>query len=263
MPNLLSFEWERDRDGYDLIEFNPAGIDWDYQGPDYKVAPPERASPSTIRLLGRWGMHLSPGVGTHADWKPSVILEPVGDLTVRYRPLDQHPGLFMEFAGVGSKPEAIKAFADKYGQLHLQGVPDYLRGWSFEIRRMRDAVKLMEKGKKAGSLRDWVQVYNRRLDDLIGEKARASAAFQLMDTDDPLRPSLHAVPDDLLSAMWLQLAQQVSSSTGLRRCAWCSTWFVYGTGTGRRKSGHYCSPKCQKAKWKRQKDQKDQKELRK
>ena len=83
----------------------------------------------------------------------------------------------------------------------------------------------------------------------IALSASEEVSTGLLDTDDPLQPLLHVVPENLLSAMWLQLAQHVSSSKGLRQCAHCSKWFEHGTGTGRRRTGHYCEDKCRKAHW--------------
>ena len=247
MPNLLMFEWPKDRDGYEILEFDPRGVVWQ---PDANgnVSPPEGSSPSIVQLLKRWGMGVGPEPG-HKN-KSYLILEPVGDEAVTTQPLETNPGLFVDFAETALNPEGVKAFADKNGQIHSPVGPDMFWSWYREIKRMRNAVRAWEKGKKEGSLRQWVSNFNRRYTEFLEKKGRSNASIRLQNTDDPLRPYLHVVPNDLLSAMWLQFAQQVSSATGLRRCKWCSTWFVYGTGTGRRKSGHYCSPRCYKAAWK-------------
>jgi hypothetical protein len=193
-------------------------------------------------------MHLEPRPGNGK--KPYQVLEPVGEEVVVTQPLEDNPGLFADFAETALSPEGVKSFADKHGQIQGPDGPDMFWLWYREIKRMRNAVRGWEKGKVEGSLRQWVSSFNRRYTEFFEESGRSNASIRLQNTDDPLRPYLHVVPNDLLSTMWLQLAQQVSSSTGLRRCKWCSTWFEYGTGTGRRKSGHYCSSRCYKAAWK-------------
>jgi hypothetical protein len=248
MPNLLMFVWWKDRDGYKIQEIDPRGVVWTGD-PIFPFSPPEGASPSVARLLKRWNTIVPPAPGSENE--PYLVLEPIGDDYVGVQPLEINPGLFVDFSKTPPNPEGVKAFADKYGQ--IQGVhgPVSFEPWYREIKVMKRAVRAWEKGKNEGSLRKWVDDFNRVYPELFEDKGRASASISLQNTNDPLRPTLHIIPHDLLSAMWLQFAQQVSSSTGLRLCKWCSTWFVFGSGTGRRKSGHYCSPRCYKAAWKR------------
>jgi hypothetical protein len=256
MPNLLMFKWWIDRDGYNITELDPRGVIWT---PDatYHDIPPKGASPSIVRIQKRWNTIVSPAPG-HED-KPYLVLEPTGDDFFPIEPLEINPGLFVDFAGTAQTPEGVKSFADKYGQ--IQGVhgPVSFEPWYREIKIMKNAVRGWEKGKREGSLRKWVNNFNTIYPELFDDKGRASASVCLQNTDDPLLPTFRMVPHDLLSAMWLQFAQQVSSSTGLRLCKLCSTWFVFGTGTGRRKSAHYCSPRCYKAAWKHENERKQSK----
>jgi hypothetical protein len=159
----------------------------------------------------------------------------------------------MELAKASLNPEGVRTFLNKFGPLYDSWNPEFPDSWYREMRTIRRAVRAWEEGKKAGSLRNWVNAFNR---DIGWEEHRSSAAVRLISTDDPLSPNLAIVPDNLIAAIWLQLAQQVSSSTGLRQCNWCSTWFVFGTGTGRRKSAHFCSDRCRQAHHRRTKGMK-------
>lgn len=54
---------------------------------------------------------------------------------------------------------------------------------------------------------------------------------------------LHAVPRNLLGALWLQFAFAVSGSSNLRKCKMCPTWFEVSSGA-RRPHSIYCSDAC-------------------
>ena len=257
MPNLLSFSWEKDRDGYEIFEFDPTGIEWSlvagktdiYEYQMIPKAPPD-ASPTTLKLLQQHREWFAPSPDPHSDelryleQPPYFVLVPVGEESIRYRPLDEYPAIFMELAETPKNPEGVKSFLDKFGPLIESSDPELPEAMYYQIEDMKRAVRAWEASKKAGSLRKWIKDFNRRD---IWERSRAGVTIQLTNTDDPLCPNLEIVPNSLISAIWLQFAQQVASSTGLRQCNWCSTWFVFGTGTGRRKSAHYCSDRCRQA----------------
>ena len=215
MPNLLWLEWEKAADGYRI------------EGPEPDFLEPEEGE----------------------EWdEDDAYLMPNSDKIVSYRPLEQHPALFMEFAHTEQTPEGVKAFADKYGLLseRREMGDEPLYEWYKEIRRMRGGIEFWDQNRKRGDLVPLVEAFNRR--------RRIRVEVVLKKSGDPSRASLHITPDYLLSAMWLQFAQSVSTNAHLRCCAWCPTWFVFGTGTGRRKSAHYCSDKCRKAAHRHQKE---------
>jgi len=246
MPDLLLFEWEKDRDGYEIVEFDPRGVEWNRaKHPDWKVPIPKGASIEKAKLIERWDMFLCPAMDD--DWRPFKVIEPVGNGNVRIEPLSNDNAPFREFADLGTGEDRIVAFADKYGPLNRQPRLERLDVWQTEIRRMHTAVTLLEKATTGKSLDEWVASFNRRRPGWMEKKGRVPMSIELRTTHDPLRPFLHVVPDDLISAMWLQLAQHVSASTQLKRCTWCPAWFLFGSGTNHRRSAHYCSPRCQKA----------------
>jgi hypothetical protein len=54
---------------------------------------------------------------------------------------------------------------------------------------------------------------------------------------------LHLVPDSLLGAMYLQLAQGTSNGTRFRRCLECDKWFAISPPTSRA-TKQFCEEKC-------------------
>jgi hypothetical protein len=168
-----------------------------------------------------------------------LILVPDGFQSTRYHPLADHTALFRNFADVDPSPEGVQAFANRYGLLKKPEEEGPIATWYDRIRRMKNAVNLWEKGRVEGNMRPVI--------DYFAKGQRAVSEVRLTHVPGKKDPSLNFVPGHLLAAMWLQFGQAVSSSANLRSCTWCSTWFVFGTGTGRRKSAHFCSDNCRKA----------------
>lgn len=201
MPNLIDFEWGRAADGYEIV--------W----PKPKAAGEKRGT----RIIT-------------GDVGPT--LEPKSDRTIRYRPLDEHPALFKEFAELDSSPEAILEFANKYGLLNDDGPP--CRLWNDGIITLKAAVILWERGAEEPFIQAW------------NATKLGQISIKLVCRGQKETPGLAMVPSSLESAMYIQLAQAITGNRGLQRCLWCATWFLFGAGTGRRKSAHYCSDHCRK-----------------
>jgi hypothetical protein len=224
-PALTDIEWSLNPEGYRLVE-----------GPD--------------RVLG---------------WD-SRCIEPISDKRVWYRPLEKHPALFREFADTEQSPDGVLAFAGKFGLLR-----DYFREelkekedrenleidslgfWISSIERMKEFVDGWENNRASGDVSQTVGIFNELDGSWID--CLPVTFLRLSVSSDPLRPNLWLQPLSLLSAMWLQFAQAVASGSQLRRCAVCPNWFVFGTGTGRRKSAYYCSDRCRKAAHRANKEQ--------
>src|SRR5690606_11957231 len=114
--------------------------------------------------------------------------------------------------------------------------------WYRPIESMREVVTLMEHGDYGAV----AQMFNSAL----GGDLRIRFGF----VRGRSRPALHLEPINLMAGLWLQVAQHISSDHQLRRCGHCGTAFVFGSGTGRRRSGHYCSDRCRKAAWMAEKE---------
>ena len=180
--------------------------------------------------------------------------------------LEGNDTAFMEFADCCNSMSNTVDFVTKYGLLERD--PATYRWW-LPIRyveqiqdiadTMRDAVQRWEKSKKTNDFEKLIPLFNwladpeDRLGDDYSENDPSPASVSVLlrhRADRAGPPLLSMVPDDLGAALWLQFGQAVSANSQLRRCAVCPTWFSFGTGTGRRKSAHYCSDRCRKAAWK-------------
>lgn len=214
MPNLIWLEWEKDTSGH-MLEEAPAPVG--------AIGEPERNT---------------------------LWLRPKGGDRLTYRPLDQYPALFMEFADTDPSNEALVRFADEYGEIHwTHGRGEPIQAWYDAHQMLKHLVGLWERRDEPGHA-------NALLSEIQNPHYRGLAQVQMTlyrpRGSDAL--ALHVAPKDLLHGMLLQFLQAVSSNTLLRCCAWCPKWFVYGTGTGRRKSAHYCSDRCRKAAHRAQKE---------
>lgn len=177
----------------------------------------------------------------------SFFLAPKDDEIVTYRPMDQFPGLFMEFAHTEQTLDGLKGFADKFGL--LQRTPN-LRAeygmkifeWRLEVRQMRRATNMWAEERKGGSI--------ARLIKIFSERAIAGTGVFLRAVEDPMRAEVYIKPSNLQEAMWMQLVTAIANNSQLRRCAQCPSWIVYGSGTGRRESAKFCSSACRRAAWK-------------
>ena len=238
MPDLLSFEWARARDGYSVETLNPEEVDW-AAGKTEDGSLKLKASATERTALLAFLLGARPIAQRKTQFLvPRGLLVPKGHSRVLYNPLDAHSALFREFVEIPCNAEGVQRFADRYGFL-LQESASKVSSWYSEIRQLRTAVSLWERSRSGEGMVQVARAFNRH------EFHGLSAALERPWNSD--RVSLSIIPADLLSAIWLQFGQAVSSNTQLQRCLWCGTWFAYGTGTGRRKSAHYCSDRCRKA----------------
>lgn len=57
--------------------------------------------------------------------------------------------------------------------------------------------------------------------------------------------ALRTVPNTLIAAMWLQMAETISGGTTFKQCRTCRTWFLISpVGAGRRRQALYCRNAC-------------------
>jgi hypothetical protein len=207
MSQVFEFQWERDRDGYHT-----------------KLM---KSKEGETLLARREGYYLFAN----------------GGQAERYRPLDEYPVLFREFAEIPLTPDGVLAFANKYGFYDDLSTKD-----GVPIIRWYSAIKLMNHIVRLWKYNDEEELidYFKRLD--LG---RASLKFEKSPRTGSL--ALYLEPKTLISAMWLQLVEVITSNVGIQKCARCTTWFRYGTGTGRRSTSQYCSDNCRKSAYKHRK----------
>ena len=150
------------------------------------------------------------------------------------------PALFREFADLELNRVDVLRFVDKYGHPETYGTADNLpsgRRLNFLYRRV-ETMRAIVHFWRQGNIGDLVEHFRLF-------PPRSEIKLRLITGRDT--PALVIEPMTLLDAMWLQFAQAISDDTQLRQCATCPSWFVHGTGTGRRGSAAYCSDRCRKA----------------
>ncbi len=214
MAGLFDFEWSLDQHGYEAVsaEKLPEGMD----------RPILENPPKTGWVLRRKGGPLR-----------------------RYRPLEEHPGLFRRFAYLPEEPQAILEFANEFGILGV-GLTEPTEDldwdelslyWLNHIRGLRVVVDGIDTGNAASMAADFnkyvVPAMTVRIEAARGQRFR-----------------LHVTPTNLLSAMWFQVAGELTDGIRFKKFKWCPNWFPYGPRTGHRTTKVFCSDRCRKA-WNR------------
>jgi hypothetical protein len=246
MPNLLEFKWKLCPDGYRWRQIVSDDELEDYFEQQYRHKLNEMDPGKAAKVEPRW---------KRSTLNRFHVLEENSERIIETRPLDQAPGLFMEFAHTKRTADTMLNFVNKYGRLHssektqtknprLKREAHWAnRGdYDWEFRQFSEKVVLWEKCKETGNYDALISDLNRDNHVLV-----SGVRIKLSNVSGLDVPVLSLQPENLKTAINLQLAQSISSNQHLRRCAWCPTWFAYGTGTGRRKSAHYCSDRCRKA----------------
>ncbi len=214
MADLFDFEWCVDQRGYEAVsaEELPEGVE----------RPILENPPKTGWVLRRKGGPLR-----------------------RYRPLEEHPGLFRRFAYLPEEPQAILEFANEFGILGV-GLTEPTEDldweelslyWLNHIRGLRVVVDGIDTGNAASMAADFnkyvVPAMTVRIEAARGQRFR-----------------LHVTPTNLLSAMWFQVAGELTDGIRFKKCKWCPNWFPYGPRTGHKTTKVFCSDRCRKA-WNR------------
>jgi hypothetical protein len=167
------------------------------------------------------------------------------------------PALFREFAGAEPTPAGLLRLADRYGGLldpsgysvgedsALPGCyPNYVEDdaghvemvchetldlWQEELGPLTHAVRLWDTGEGAEQLLALVNG---------GLAGRVTPRF----VQDPRngKLELQTVPENLLGALWLQLAEAIGGGKQFRQCITCGGWFEVSGRSDRR----VCSDAC-------------------
>jgi hypothetical protein len=159
-------------------------------------------------------------------WKPC---EPI-------RPLERSKDVLNGFKGIKTDHDVLH-FIERFGPLTQNGF-DTDRG---------ELVETVKEHSKAFC--DWVNLERssdtkdaRRLGEQIKKFARLKTT---LIGEDSRELRLRIVPIDLLSALWLQLADVVGEHGKLIACQYCGTFFHAGVGTDRRLDAKFCSKEHQ------------------
>jgi len=169
---------------------------------------------------------------------------------------DSHP-IHRDFADVDDEDGAI-AFCNKYGLLELVRPPDMPMGWkpsgdhAVNLSRSR-------RGIIGGLETSPVELFwehhdrvRRAIDCLDGglkieaisifNKAKVSVVAQIDYEQVRPRQNWHLVPQDLISAIWLLVEQEIADGKEWRRCKNCQDWFLPPTARA-----EYCKNPCKQA----------------
>jgi hypothetical protein len=234
MDLTTDFEWQRSAAGYDFV---PAGVR-DPRWPDNLRLPPIVEYPSgTLVQLQNALRGARPSRNTSAEAVPpeSGSVEPFHRIVPRegefisYRPA---PGLAWVFASKARTPEGLLEFVNDYGPLTLAGNrqgEDIRLGLS-EATEMYRLLKLPSEERSAYFSR-WSSAGM-----LIG-----SGLIFLTSNKAGLPQIKLGGQISLRSALWLEIAHDVSGVSLARECAFCGTLFNAGPGTGRQASAKFCS----------------------
>ncbi len=214
MSELFHFEWYVDQDGYEAVsaEDLPEG-----------VRRPVLQAPT-----------LPAGQGFYLKRKGGPLRT--------YRPLEEHPALFRQFAYLSRTPQAFLEFANEFGFLgvdcseHPESATwlEHSPYWHTHVQGFLYIVEGIDRDEKHSI----ASIFNQYVAPDMTVRIEAATAK---------RSALQVVPLNLIAAMWLQIAGELTDGTTFRKCDWCPTWFPYGPGTGHRETRRFCSPRCRKA----------------
>jgi hypothetical protein len=90
----------------------------------------------------------------------------------------------------------------------------------------------------------------RLLQQELNERLQGVTARMLWNH---LKLILYQVPQDLLSAMWLQFARAVDGDRNYLKCEGCNNWFEVASPDGGRRDKQFCGTACRARHWRTQK----------
>jgi len=83
----------------------------------------------------------------------------------------------------------------------------------------------------------------RFIQEIINKRLNGCASPRMLWDERRGEMSVRLIPNNLLGAVWLQLALAIERNSEFRRCAECETWFEVSPGSGR-SDKVYCSNAC-------------------
>ena len=266
MPDLIWFEWEKCPDGYTIEEFKPK-----YEGMQEAEPREDRNStdvaPAWVHELFSSGERASEDLHDQDllyDETQESYFVPQSDNVLRFSPIDGQGGAFMELADCVESLDGALAFVTKYGYPTKKPWGEHFKFYRLEAFQeladiMRGAIEAWREAKQKGDYRELVRDFNMEDPPFPDMTPSVPIQVQLRSHWAPSTiPQLAIIPNDLDAALCLQFAQAVTGDQQLRKCAACQTWYPFGSGTARRETATYCSDKCRKAAYYRQRKEKSQ-----
>ncbi len=179
-----------------------------------------------------------------------------------YMPLREFTGLFIVASRLEPSPEAILAFANKYGSLHKVAAPTEgdssyesswgdgmtAPSWADAIGELRTAVRFWELARESHTQRDELR---REAENAINDALRSLMIFrdlQIELNDASLQP----IPRTLLGAIWTQFLLAFTYEKEYRQCParGCPReWFEVSRRNAATRPTTYCSSRCRHRDW--------------
>jgi hypothetical protein len=176
----------------------------------------------------------------------SAICPAAGAVITRYRPLEQYPALYAEFAKLDGSKRCCLEFAHKYGLLFTDltrplglgndpRVFESLRTWKGYIKSVAGLIERCElsRSQPRQAFRHFgnrdVQVFGLEL--YVTNKSPNSPA------------SIDMRATNLFAAIELQAVTSIMQGRVSVQCIECSRWFEIGAGA-RRSQSKFCSVRC-------------------
>ncbi len=151
-----------------------------------------------------------------------------------YKPLKLHENLFGEFASIRQTPGGVLNFVKKFGPLTLEGTH------SAEGEEVAAAIEV------AQTISELLWANERKqIPSTFSSRPRSvHLNVRILDPASHKHP-FTLVPETLLDAIWLQLADALSVNAEIHRCSQCDMWFPAGRGFRRRQDAKFCSAEHQ------------------
>jgi hypothetical protein len=217
---LIDFEWQRDLEGYRLVD-----------------AEPERTGEPFIHPLHpEWGLQ-KPMLLSGSPAKPQRVVGLSGRC-LKIRPLEGPGGgsLFATFTNAAASPAGVLDFINRHGPLTTTAV-------------QTGAEPVPGVIEHAQAMRGFIEAAGGRvrMADILGAEEMPLSGMNAAVVRDKYTkvPRLRFSPRNLLDALWMQLAYTLSSGVCARECRQCGVIFTAGPGTSRRGDAEFCSPEHQ------------------
>ena len=167
----------------------------------------------------------------------------------------EHAGLFREFSALDQSPDAIVEFANRYGLLWQDNADfeRYEEKWLVSIAEVKALVSTYDRAMATDDVAERTACFEAIWALFDSGRIRPRFVLRMHPHEFLAMPSkcrTEPVPENLIAAIWLQFADQVSQGTQFKRCENCPKWLRIGLGSGRKASTRFCSTRCRVA-WNR------------
>ncbi len=167
----------------------------------------------------------------------------------------EHAGLFRQFATLKQSPEAIVEFANQYGLLWQENADFELleRQWLVPIAEVRALVSTYDLAMTTDDDAKRTECFEQIWALFNTGRIHPRFKLEMHPHDDQRIPNkcwTEPVPENLIGAILLQVADQVSQGTRFKRCENCPKWLRVGPGSRRKATTRFCSTRCRVA-WNR------------